>query len=90
MELIYKTVLILVFTNMAASSCHTASTNGSQPGQLTHEGTESDVGCGLQAPQSVQKHWEAHGEPLLISIDMKVLNLRDVPDSGGSFQVDIK
>ena len=32
---------------------------------------------------------EPEGDPLIINARFKILNLRDVPDSGGSYSVDI-
>ena len=47
-------------------------------------------GCTLHVPQSVSRQREAKGNPLLISVDIKVQDVRDVPDSGGSFGADIR
>ena len=33
---------------------------------------------------------EPTGEPLLISVDMKVLDIREVPDTGGSYGVEVQ
>ena len=51
------------------------------------------TGCRLEVPDHVgmQKEPEGeNGEPLVIFIDMKVLGVRDVPDSGGSYEMDVK
>ena len=47
-------------------------------------------GCTLFVPQSVSRQREAKGKPLLISVDIEVEDVRDVPDSGGSYGVDIR
>ena len=47
-------------------------------------------GCTLFVPQSVNRQREAKGSPLLISVDIKVRDVRDVPDSGGSYGADIR
>ena len=51
------------------------------------------VGCSLEVPKSIGMQKEAPtdpGKPLVISVDLKVLGVRDVPDSGGSYGMDIK
>ena len=51
------------------------------------------VGCHLEIPKSVEEHFHPninHGNPLLLSVKIRVSNVRDVPDSGGSFGVDVK
>ena len=47
------------------------------------------TGCNLRVPKDVKDHMEAEGEPLLITIIMFIKYVRDVPDSGGSFGVDV-
>ena len=47
------------------------------------------TGCNLRVPRDVQDHMEAKGEPLVITIIMIIKFVRDVPDSGGSFGVDV-
>ena len=49
-----------------------------------------DGNCRLQKPSSVLNRWETNGSPLSVSIDMRVLSVRDVPDTGGSFGIDIQ
>ena len=49
-----------------------------------------DTGCTLEVPSEVMKHMEAVGKPLMIQIEFKILTVRDIPDQGGSFGVDIK
>ena len=49
-----------------------------------------DTGCTLEVPNEVMKHKEAVGKPLMIQIEFKILTVRDIPDQGGSFGVDIK
>ena len=48
-----------------------------------------DTGCTLEVPETVKKQKEAMGKPLRILIHVTVLGVRDIPDSGGSFGVDI-
>ena len=47
-------------------------------------------GCNLVIPKAVKGHMEAEGYPLQISIIMSIQQVRDVPDSGGSFGVDLE
>ena len=47
------------------------------------------TGCNLRVPNDVKDHMEAEGEPLLITIIVFIKYVRDVPDSGGSFGVDV-
>ena len=47
------------------------------------------AGCTLEAPHVIKVHKEALGDPLLIHTEIKVLGVRDVPDIGGSYGVDI-
>ena len=47
-------------------------------------------GCNLIVPDAVKGHQEPEGRPLKISIDISVQQVRDVPDSGGSFGVDFQ
>ena len=47
-------------------------------------------GCRLLPTQAVVTQTEPTGEPLVISVDMKVLGVRDVPDTGGSYGVDVQ
>ena len=46
-------------------------------------------GCHLSLDSSFDEK-EPEGDPLLLNVKITVLHLRDVPDSGGSFGVDIK
>ena len=48
------------------------------------------TGCNLIIPDAVKGQMEPEGRPLKISIDMSVQQVRDVPDSGGSFGVDFQ
>ena len=48
------------------------------------------MGCHLKIPNHVKDHLEAEGEPLQIRIIMEILQIRDVPDRGGSFGVDLR
>ena len=50
----------------------------------------TSMGCHLQIPNHVKDHLEAEGEPLQIRIIMEILQIRDVPDRGGSFGVDFR
>ena len=51
--------------------------------------TNTTQGCKLNIPKDVQDHMEAQGKPLEMDIIMKILRVRDVPDSGGSFGADL-
>ena len=48
-------------------------------------------GCNLVTPQRVREHIEPESElgPLLLHIELSVLHIREIPDSGGSFGVDV-
>ena len=48
------------------------------------------TGCTLAVPKHVGIQKEAEGKPLAIFVDMKLLGVRDVPDSGGSYEMDVK
>ena len=51
------------------------------------------IGCNLEIPKIVGVQKEAPrdtGKPLIIFVDVKVLSVRDVPDSGGSYAMDVK
>ena len=50
----------------------------------------TDAHCALEVPSEVKKQKEPLGEPLIIYVDVKVLGVRDIPDRGGSYSVDIK
>ena len=50
--------------------------------------TNNSKGCHL-APLSGYDNIEPEGDPLLLHVRFRVLHIRDVPDSGGSFGVDI-
>ena len=46
-------------------------------------------GCRLEVTwRGFQK--ETKGEPLVIFVDLRLLGVRDVPDSGGSYAMDVK
>ena len=52
-----------------------------------------NAGCTLNVPDDVEKNKEAvgdNGKPLFIFTEIKVLGVRDVPDIGGSYGVDIR
>ena len=51
--------------------------------------TNTTQGCKLNIPKDVQGHMEVQGKPLEIAILMKIIRVRDVPDSGGAFGVDL-
>ena len=42
-------------------------------------------------PQSVQEHPEPQPDsgPLILHIELSVLHIREIPDSGGSYGVDV-
>ena len=48
-------------------------------------------GCNLVIPQNVQEHPEPQPEsgPLLLHIELSVLHIREIPDSGGSYGMDV-
>ena len=49
--------------------------------------------CRLEVPKHVgmQKEPEGEkGEPLIMFVAIKVLGVRDVPDTGGSYEMDVK
>lgn len=47
-------------------------------------------GCSLNIPDHVRKQPEAGGSPLVIFVDLKVLDVTNVPDKGGSYEIDLK
>ena len=56
-----------------------------------------NIGCTLQVPDRVKNRMEPINyklnklkKPLPVLTDMKVLGVRDVPDNGGSYGVDIR
>ena len=51
---------------------------------------KSDTGCTLDVPDDVKHQREATGKPLLIYLDFKVAGVRDIPNQGGSFGIDLK
>ena len=67
-------LLVLYFTNVSAKGRFKA-----QP-----------QGCSLLATESVTAQLEPTGEPLIIKVDLNVLGVRDVPDRGGSYGVDVE
>ena len=61
-------------------------------GSLVSAAAKLRVGCRLEVPKHVGVLKEPNGEagqPLEISVDMKVLGVRDVPESGGSYEMDV-
>ena len=49
--------------------------------------------CNLHVPESAEEQMYPHMDqenPLNLSVRMQVRDIRDVPDSGGSFGVDLK
>ena len=46
-------------------------------------------GCHLEVPAEVKDQVEAKGEPLDIGVDIALTRIRDVPDGGGSFGVEL-
>ena len=48
------------------------------------------VGCRLEVTEYVGLQKETKGKPLVIFVDLKLLGVRDVPDSGGSYAMDVK
>ena len=53
-------------------------------------GRDLDAGCTLKKPDDVKNHREAFGKPLMIFINVVVTGVRNIPDQGGSYGVDIK
>ena len=51
--------------------------------------TNTSQGCTLNIPDNVKDNMEAEGAPLQINITMMIFRVRDVPDKGGSFGVDV-
>ena len=52
--------------------------------------TEAEyVGCALET-NNKWYDWEPKGNPLLLHVDLKVLHMRDIPNSGGSFGIDMQ
>ena len=47
-------------------------------------------GCNLVKTKSVKEQLEPSGEPLFILVHLEILGVRDVPDRGGSYGVDVK
>ena len=47
-------------------------------------------GCTLLPTKAVVTQAEPTGEPFVLSIDMKVLDVRNVPDTGGSYGVEVQ
>ena len=52
--------------------------------------SSTDAPCALEVPSEVKKQKEPLVKPLIIYVDVKVLGVRDIPDRGGSYSVDIK
>ena len=46
--------------------------------------------CSLIIPNHVRNQTKPGGKPLIIFVHMKVLGVRNVPDSGGSYGLDVK
>ena len=48
-------------------------------------------GCNLVIPQNVQEHPEPQPEsgPLLLHIELSVLHIIEIPESGGSYGMDV-
>ena len=75
MKLVYCLLLVWIISNVLS------------------EARKVNVGCNLIVPDAVKEQMEAtgyNGSPLLISVDIKVLDVRDVPDIGGSYGVDLR
>ena len=45
--------------------------------------------CSFQ-PNHYQYDWEPEANPLFIDINLIILHIRDIPDSGGSFGLDLE
>ena len=55
---------------------------------VTTEATSSGWGCVLQRNDDYYD-WEPKGNPLLLHANLKVNHMRDIPNSGGSYGMDI-
>ena len=53
-------------------------------------GNPYDSLCKLRVPEDVRQQPEAHGNPLMIFIDVMVTGVRDIPDQGGSYGTDVR
>ena len=82
MALSYCLLLVLVLANVSSASRR----------------RNLNVGCTLLVPDRVKERMEPFGhrnkttkeEPVSIFMKIKILGVRDVPDSGGSYGVDIR
>ena len=63
-------------------------------GKTSEKGTQKygrhAIGCSLKKTQHIGEQMMPNGDPLRLAAKMQVKNVRDVPDSGGSFGVDVK
>lgn len=50
----------------------------------------SSKGCAFEVPPHVRFNPEPRGTPLYLNIDIHVIGLREVADSGGSFGIDVE
>ena len=67
--------MVAIFSILAAALAFVNAQGSPKDCELTLNGGYEDL--------------EPEGDPLIINARFKILNLRDVPDSGGSYSVDI-
>ena len=46
-------------------------------------------GCNLNTPKAIWKKLQPYADPLVLHVQIEVLGVRNVPNSGGSFGVDV-
>ena len=65
---------------------------GVTSGQIIGPGLPPRKGCALTLNNTYYGYFdvEPKGDPLLLNVSIRVYYLRDVPDSGGSFGVDVR
>ena len=76
----YLPLVLLLSTLISATKNATSPVRGLVPA----------VGCNLEIPNHVKNQLEARGSPLVIFVDLKVLSVKNILDSGGSYEMDIK
>ena len=63
---------------------------GKTGGKGTQKYGRHAVGCNLEKTKSIEEQMMPDGDPLRLATKMQVKNVRDVPDSGGSFGVEVR
>ena len=84
MNLLYCHVLVFIFPQVLPSAAWGLSSF------LSKDASGGGALCALEVPSAVKKQKEALGKPLVIYVDVKLLGVRDIPDRGGSYSVDVK